>query len=371
MWRKLTTETLIFDWSKFHPRAALLCVPAIATSLAVGLSTGHASPGRDGRCRRVLRGLRIVSGTAPLPPHPHAPGCASHVHFQLDRHLAGLSGIGAILACTVWGFLYGTVWTLSPGAAWIALQGVVWLVISTAYPAHGLGALTRGSLVLAGGLLQMFFVLAFWQISGSVTPPFGGVSQDGEPETFSNAVRAAGTERVQALRAAMVLAIAAALYRWLALPNGYWIPMTAAIVMKGTLRQTFQRGLARIVGTLAGAALATLIAASLRPDPWILAALVVIFAGSCYLLIYVNYATFAVCLTSYVVFLLALAGLPENGADRAPFAQYDSRRSGRAGRPRRFLAHREVERKSVGRTLLSAAVEVGVDVGSEESIAGP
>ena len=88
--------------------------------------------------------------------------------------------------------------------------------------------------------------------------------------------------------------------------------MTAAIVMKGTLRQTFQRGLARIIGTLAGAALATLIAATLRPDPWILAGLVVIFTGSCYLLIYVNYATFAVCLTSYVVFLLALAGLPEN-----------------------------------------------------------
>jgi uncharacterized membrane protein YccC len=109
-----------------------------------------------------------------------------------------------------------------------------------------------------------------------------------------------------------VLAIAASLYRWLALPNGYWIPMTAAIVMKGTLQQTFQRGLARIVGTLAGAALATLIAAGLRPDPWILAVLVAIFAGSCYLLIYVNYAAFAVCLTSYVVFLLALAGLPEN-----------------------------------------------------------
>jgi hypothetical protein len=27
--------------------------------------------------------------------------------------LAGLSGIGAVLACTIWGFLYGTVWTLA------------------------------------------------------------------------------------------------------------------------------------------------------------------------------------------------------------------------------------------------------------------
>jgi uncharacterized membrane protein YccC len=110
----------------------------------------------------------------------------------------------------------------------------------------------------------------------------------------------------------VVLAMAATLSRWLALPNGYWIPMTAAIVMKGTLQQTFQRGMARIIGTLMGAALATLIASSLRPDPWILAALVALFAGLSYLMIYVNYATFAVCLTFYVVFLLALAGLPEN-----------------------------------------------------------
>src|SRR5258707_13671361 len=45
MWRKLTKDTLIFDWSKFHPRAAFQCVPAIAVPLAVGLSTGHARQG--------------------------------------------------------------------------------------------------------------------------------------------------------------------------------------------------------------------------------------------------------------------------------------------------------------------------------------
>jgi hypothetical protein len=313
MWRKLTTETLIFDWSKFHPSAALSCVPAIAVSLAVGLSTGHARQGVAAAAGAFSVGFGSFQRLRDSRRVPMLLASGVMCVSSWIGAMAGLSSTGAVLACTFWGFLYGTVWTLSPGAAWIALQGVVWLVISTAYPAHGLSALTRGSMVLAGGLLQMFFVLAFWQISGSVTPPFGGVNQNGEPETFSNAIQGGWDQRLQAVRAAVVLAIAAALYRWLAIPNGYWIPMTAAIVIKGTLRQTFQRGLARIVGTLAGAALATLIAAGLRPDPWILAALVVIFAGSCYLLIYVNYATFAVCLTSYVVFLLALAGLPESG----------------------------------------------------------
>ncbi len=312
MWRKLTKDTLIFDWSKFHPGAALLCVPAIAVSLAVGLIAGHARQSVAAAAGAFSVGFGSFQQLRRSRRAPMLLAAGVMFISGWIGALAGLSGIAAVLACTIWGFLYGTVWTLSPGAAWIALQGVVWLVISTAYPSHGLGALTRGSLVLAGGLLQMFFVLGFWQISGSVTPAFGGASENGEPETFSNAIQGGWDQRVQAVRAAVVLAIAATLYRWLALPNGYWIPMTAAIVMKGTLRQTFQRGLARIVGTLAGAVLATLIASSLRPDPWILAALVAIFAGSSYLLIYVNYATFAVCLTAYVVFLLALAGLPEN-----------------------------------------------------------
>ena len=226
--------------------------------------------------------------------------------------VAGLSVSGTILACTLWGFLYAATWTLSPGIIWISLQGVVWLIISTAYPQGGLHALMRGSLVLAGGLLQMLFVVGFWRISGFMTPPFGGASKPEEFETLDAVARATRQWRLQALRAALILAVTAMCYRWLATPNGYWIPMTAAIVMKGTFQQTFQRGLARILGTLAGAALATLIAATLHPDPWVLAALVVLFTGLSYLLIYVNYICFAVCLTAYVVFLLAMAGLPES-----------------------------------------------------------
>jgi len=201
MWRKITNNTLVFDWSKFHPRAALLCVPAIAVSLAVGLSAGHARQGVMAAAGAFSVGFGSFQELRHSRRAPMLLAAGVMCISSWIGALAGLSGIGAVLACTLWGFLYGTVWTLSPGAAWIALQGVVWLVISTAYPARGMGALTRGSMVLAGGLLQMFFVLGFWQVSGSVTPAFGGASQNNEPETLSKAAQGGWDQRIQAVRA--------------------------------------------------------------------------------------------------------------------------------------------------------------------------
>jgi uncharacterized membrane protein YccC len=87
--------------------------------------------------------------------------------------------------------------------------------------------------------------------------------------------------------------------------------MTALLVLKPDLQQTLIRGFARIGGTLVGAAIATLIAATLRPDPPALVVLVLLSAALCYVLLNVNYAAYAIAITAYVAFLLALAGLPE------------------------------------------------------------
>ena len=87
--------------------------------------------------------------------------------------------------------------------------------------------------------------------------------------------------------------------------------MTAAIVLKGDFRQTASRGLGRLAGTLLGSGLATLLAAELRPNPIITAALIVVFSWLCYTLLRVNYTLYAACITSYIVFLFAFIGLPE------------------------------------------------------------
>ncbi|HEX3354611.1 MAG TPA: hypothetical protein VHS34_17460 [Terriglobales bacterium] len=195
----VTKDTLLFDWAKFQPRAASLCVPAIALSLTVGIGAGHPRQGVMAAAGAFSVGFGSFQELRRSRRAPMLLAAAVMCVSSWIGALAGLSNTGAVLACTFWGYLYGTVWTLSPGVAWIALQGVIWLVISTAYPVHGVGALTRGSFVLAGGLLQMLFVLGFWRTSGSVTPAFGGAGQDSGSETLAGALENSREQRVQAM----------------------------------------------------------------------------------------------------------------------------------------------------------------------------
>jgi Fusaric acid resistance protein-like len=313
---KAARGAFTFDWAKFRPTAALHCLPAVALPLLIGIATGHGRQAVMATASAFSVGFGSFQELGHSRVKPMLYAAFGMCVSSWIGTMAGLSDIGTVLASAVWGLLYGTVWTVSPGAAWIALQCLIWLVISTAYPASGLHALTRGSLALAGGLLQMLFVLTLWRISGSVTPAFGSAGKDGSsqkwPLTDFSAWRAESRRSIVPLRAAIVVATAAALSHWLAIPNGYWIPMTAGVVMRPDFAQTVQRGLARMLGTVAGAALATVVAAHLRPSPPMLALLVVIFAASSHLLVYVNYVAFSVYVTSYVVFLLSLAGLPES-----------------------------------------------------------
>jgi len=114
-----------------------------------------------------------------------------------------------------------------------------------------------------------------------------------------------------ALRLAAAIAITDTIYRVMNLPRGYWMPMTALLVLKPDFHDTFARGVARIAGTILGAGMATLIVRELEPGPSALAVFVLAFVWGCYAVFRVNYALFTVCVTGYVVFILRLSGVAE------------------------------------------------------------
>jgi hypothetical protein len=117
-----------------------------------------------------------------------------------------------------------------------------------------------------------------------------------------------------ALRLAVTLALATALERVLEFPRGYWVPLTAGLVLRPEFHDTFARGAARIGGTLLGAGCATIINHLFHPGAIALTAMVLGFVYAGYALVRASYALFTVCITGYVVFLLMLAGVPELSA---------------------------------------------------------
>ncbi|HYZ16192.1 MAG TPA: FUSC family protein [Candidatus Acidoferrum sp.] len=117
-----------------------------------------------------------------------------------------------------------------------------------------------------------------------------------------------------AIRLAATLTIAGIIEHLLALERGYWIPMTAVLVLRPDFTSTLTRGGGRVGGTVAGAIIAGFIVAMIRPGPEVYVILSILSAALTFTVFKVNYGVFTIAITLYVVFLLALGGAPEHRA---------------------------------------------------------
>ncbi|MCW3062730.1 MAG: hypothetical protein JWQ02_4551 [Capsulimonas sp.] len=319
--RKAAKATWKWNSSELAAGPALRCLIAIVLTLAAGFATGQHAAGMVASAGALTAGFGSFER---LRGSRSAPMLLASVGTALSAFagsMIGHSDPGFVAVAAVWGFACGLLTALSTGAWWIGLQCVIFALTASNFPTGLHEALLRAFLVFGGGLLQAAIVMAFWRFESAKAneaPTQNAQRSVGLVQTVTSALRTM-REHIhprsevgkEALRLAITLAMAAAIARLLHLTNGYWVPMTALLVLKSDFHQTFTRGLARIGGTLVGAGVATLIAATLRPGPAVLMILVVLFAWLCFTLLRVNYALYAVCITSYIVFQLAIAGLPE------------------------------------------------------------
>jgi len=123
-------------------------------------------------------------------------------------------------------------------------------------------------------------------------------------------VRANLTLRSPACRHAVRLAVVVPLAELLALhtplQRGYWVPVTATIVLKPDFGATFLRGIARMLGTCLGVLLAGLIGVALRPSEAATVVVLGLLAVAACATFQVNYAIFTGFLTGVVVLLISL-----------------------------------------------------------------
>ncbi|OEU87624.1 hypothetical protein DB35_28150 [Streptomyces abyssalis] len=126
--------------------------------------------------------------------------------------------------------------------------------------------------------------------------------------TFRRELRWSSPVCRHALRVAAVVAVSYVLGRVLPPEHGYWAPLTAVMVMRPDFSRTYERGVARVVGTLFGVGLAGTVTVLAHPPPYASAALAVVSVGCMYLLMRTGYAITSACIGAYVVFLLGIAG---------------------------------------------------------------
>ncbi|KYP81345.1 FUSC family protein [Ferroacidibacillus organovorans] len=108
-----------------------------------------------------------------------------------------------------------------------------------------------------------------------------------------------------AIRVSCTLGIAFVFYRLIPLPRGYWVPLTALLILKPDFFSTVSRSLARVVGTAIGVVVTTALIAIPQPAPFFSVIWIIVFAVLLYTVFNYNYLLFSVFITSEIVVLLS------------------------------------------------------------------
>jgi hypothetical protein len=319
-------DLYVFNWSEFSLRLPLVSTIAVALCLFTGVLLGH--PGgaliAGGGAFTIGFGANQRIQDSRVLPMLLALFATSTA--TLVGSLLGFHGVAIVLASTISAGIYGVLTIRRAEVSWVGQQASVALFIASAFPASPRGAFIRAGLILAGGVVQtVITTVALRSIPelrrNLIAFPRTLVDSVGRPLVGSvtefSTLKPAGDSRaamVYSLRLMLTVALATEFYRHLGLQSGYWTPMTALLVQKPAFSETVQRALLRIAGTLVGAIVATLLVRHLHISAeamnWTLAAMASIFALLSFATNPVNYGVFALCLTSYIVFLLSLNQIP-------------------------------------------------------------
>lgn len=314
-----------FDWAKFQFRLPLVSAAAVAACLFAGVLAGHPAAGL------VAGGGAFTVGFGPnqrVCDSRLIPMMAAVLGVALGTllgTLAGHHGYSLLVVAGVFAFVDGELAARHAGLAWVAQQSSIALLVASAFPT-GLGpALLRAGLLAAGGVIQVVVSAAalslFRDLSRDALAIPVGIFRtvDEQQRELMRRLRRLpkslpALSRVKALRYAarmgLTVLIATEIYRRIGIQSGYWIPMTALLVQKPAFFETLSRAAMRVGGTLAGAALCSLLLAYTSPAPAELALITALFALGAYATNPVNYGLFTACITGYIVFLLSLNQLP-------------------------------------------------------------
>lgn len=320
--KRFFADSAVFQWRDQSLRADLIFTLPVAICLAVGVGAGHPAAGMIAAAGAMNTGFghkQCIDRSRLLPMIFVTLGMAFSGFVGV---LIGHENLLLVFTAALWGFGYGMLTARPGGYGWVGQQCVITFLVASAFPAPLKAAAARGLLLLAGGILQLALMAALLKMFVELRERVFALERYLREE--QRALRAALAETAQSLwqrrfvnsaipyslRLAATVAAGTEVYRRLHYRSGYWIPMTALLVLKPGVTDTVSRAMARAVGTICGAVLVSVGLAHIHATTAVLAACTALFAWLSYGLLNVNYALFSVCITGYIVFLLALNEVP-------------------------------------------------------------
>ncbi|HEV2274976.1 MAG TPA: FUSC family protein [Acidobacteriaceae bacterium] len=315
-------DTYVFEWRNLSLRTDIVFMIAIALCLSLGLAVGHPGAGMIAAGGAMTVGMGAKQSIDDSRLKPMIFVSLSMAFSTFVGMVAGHEGRLLVLFAALWGLGHGMLSNRSPGYVWVSQQSVVTLLVASAFPFSPGSAAIRASLILAGGAVQILFTSLLLRLNRQLQEDLLSLARYAHTEEFLLRAAIVDTARAlrpgkrfdptlaYALRLAVTLGVGTAIYVRVHFASGYWIPMTAFLVLRPGLTDTASRAIARTAGTLAGAILVSFFVAHLTPAPALLAALTVLFAWLSFGSLNVNYALFSVFLTGYIVFLLSVASIP-------------------------------------------------------------
>ena len=315
-------DSVVFEWGNLSIRQDLIFMLAIAICVFVGTAIGHPGAGLIAAGGAMTVGLgakQNIDDSLLLPMIFAALGIAFSTFIGM---VVGHENYLLIPIAGLWGFGYGMLSSRPSGYGWVGQQCVVFLLVASAFPFSVKAAAVRASLVLVGSAVQILCTSVLLHLLTQLRAHLLALARYVRTEqlllltTFAEAAQSLRRGNTvhsalpYATRLAVTLIVSTWIYAELHFASGYWIPMTALLVLKPGISDTVSRAIARTLGTIAGAILANFAAAHLTPSTYVLGGCTVFFAWLAYGTLNVNYALFSTCLTAYIVFILSLAGLP-------------------------------------------------------------
>ena len=315
-------DSTVFKWENQTLRSDLIITLPVAICLGVGLAVGHPAAGMIAAGGAVNTGFgqkQSIDDSYLVPMIFVTFGMAFSGFLGV---LLGHENLLLVFVAALWAFGYGMLTARPGGYSWVGQQCVITFLVASAFPASLKDAADRGLLLFAGGALQLILSSILFQLFRDLGTRLFQLTRYLREEEA--ALRTALRETAQSvrqvrfvnsalpysLRLAVTIGIATEIYRRLHYPSGYWIPMTALLVLKPALTDTVSRAIARVLGTMCGAIAVSFCLAHMHPSPMVLAAFTILFAWLAYGIINVNYALFSMAVTGYIVFLLALNEIP-------------------------------------------------------------